>query len=372
MFSIVGYSLMSVLAAIAVLAILIIVHELGHFSAARVQGIHVSKFSIGFGPILWKYQGPEVEYGVRAFPLGGFVGFPDDDPDSEIEPDDPNLLKNRPLGDRAIVISAGVIANFIFAYFLLVAQSAFVGIPQPQFEPGIQVPEVVQQENSPAKEAGLEAGDIILAINSESLGEGQAAIQNLQDTIQNAVNEPLNITVQRDTETLNLTVTPQAGDDGKGKIGVLLSPNGEVVRERPDNFLQPFTQAAQEYQRIFSLTFQGLGRLVSNFQESAEQVAGPVAIVAVGADIASSDASSLYQFAALISINLGIINILPLPVLDGGQLVFLLLEGIRGKPLPQKIQDGIMQTGVVMLLGLAIFLVIRDTANLGVVQEFFQ
>ena len=363
---------MSVLAAIAVLAVLIIVHELGHFTAARVQGIHVNRFSIGFGPILWKYQGPEVEYGVRAFPLGGFVGFPDDDPDSEIPQDDPNLLKNRPLGDRAIVISAGVIANFIFAYFLLVTQSAFVGIPEPQFEPGIKVPEIVNQENSPAREAGLEAGDLIIAVDSQSLGEGQQAIQTLQTEIQNSVNDPLSLTVKREAETLNLSVTPQAGDDGKGKIGVLLSPNGEVIRKRPDGLLEPFTQGAQEYQRIFTLTFQGLGQLVSNFQESAEQVAGPVAIVAVGADIASSDASSLYQFAALISINLGIINILPLPVLDGGQLVFLLLEGVRGKPLPSKVQDGIMQTGVVVLLGLAIFLVIRDTANLAVVQEFFQ
>ena len=363
---------MSVLAAIAVLAVLIIVHELGHFTAARVQGIHVNRFSIGFGPILWKYQGSEVEYGVRAFPLGGFVGFPDDDPDSEIPLDDPNLLKNRPLGDRAIVISAGVIANFIFAYFLLVTQSAVVGIPQPQFEPGINVPEVVSEENSPAAEAGMQAGDTILAVNSQTLGEGQPAIQNLQTKIQNAVNEPLNLTIKREGETLNLTVVPKPGDDGQGKIGVLLSPNGEVVRKRPDTLLAPFSQGAQEYQRIFTLTFQGLGQLVSNFQESAEQVAGPVAIVAVGADIASSDASSLYQFAALISINLGIINILPLPVLDGGQLVFLLLEGIRGKPLPTKVQDGITQTGVVVLLGLAIFLVIRDTANLAVVQEFFQ
>ena len=363
---------MSVLAAIAVLAVLIIVHELGHFTAARVQGIHVNRFSIGFGPILWKYQGSEVEYGVRAFPLGGFVGFPDDDPDSEISPDDSDLLKNRPLGDRAIVISAGVIANFIFAYFLLVTQSAVVGIPQPQFEAGIKVPEIVNQENSPAQKAGLEAGDLIITVNSQSLGEGQPAIQTLQTEIQNSVNEPLTLTVKREEQTLNLTVTPKAGDDGKGKIGVLLSPNGEVVRKRPDNLLEPFSQGAQEYQRIFTLTFQGLGQLVSNFQESAEQVAGPVAIVAVGANIASSDASSLFQFAALISINLGIINILPLPVLDGGQLVFLLLEGIRGKPLPTKIQDGIMQTGVVVLLGLAIFLVIRDTANLAVVQDLFQ
>lgn len=141
---------MPVLATIAVLALLIVVHELGHFLAARLQGIHVNRFSIGFGPILWKYQGPQTEYAIRAFPLGGFVGFPDDDPDSEIPPNDPNLLRNRPIFDRAIVISAGVIANLIFAYFVFVAQFTTVGIPEKfDFQPGVVVPEVTSQ-TSPA------------------------------------------------------------------------------------------------------------------------------------------------------------------------------------------------------------------------------
>jgi RIP metalloprotease RseP len=121
---------MPVLAAIAVLAVLILVHELGHFIAARSQGIYANRFSLGFGPTIFKYQGSQTEYAVRAFPLGGFVGFPDDDPDSDIPPNDPNLLRNRPILDRAIVISAGVIANLIFAYLVLVLQFGIVGIPE--------------------------------------------------------------------------------------------------------------------------------------------------------------------------------------------------------------------------------------------------
>ncbi|WP_044258304.1 site-2 protease family protein, partial [Richelia intracellularis] len=123
---------MSVLAAITVLAILILVHELGHFLAARSQGIYVNRFSLGFGPTLWKYQGSQTEYAVRAFPLGGFVGFPDDDPDSKISPDDPNLLRNRPILDRAVVVSAGVIANLVFAYLVLIVLFGIVGIPDLQ------------------------------------------------------------------------------------------------------------------------------------------------------------------------------------------------------------------------------------------------
>lgn len=117
------------LTALGVLAAIVAVHEAGHFFAARSQGIHVSKFAIGFGPPLIKYQGPEVEYSLRAIPLGGFVAFPDEDPDCPYPPDDPDLLKNRPILDRAIVITAGVIANAIFAFSLLFTQvSLLVGV----------------------------------------------------------------------------------------------------------------------------------------------------------------------------------------------------------------------------------------------------
>ncbi len=363
---------MSILAAIAVLAVLIVVHELGHFMAARLQGIYANRFSLGFGPTLWKYQGPETEYAIRAIPLGGFVGFPDDDPDSDIPPDDPNLLRNRPILDRAIVISAGVIANLIFAYFLLVAQIGTVGTPHFNYQPGVLVPKVASESSVVAQQAGMKPGDVILAVNGQELGAKQEAITDLMKQIQQSPNKPLQLNIQRDKETLSLQVTPEAGQDGKGKIGVQLAPNGKLVRQPAPNILEAFSRGAEEYQRITLLTIQGFGKLISNFSETAEQVSGPVAIVAIGADIARSDAANLFQFAALISINLAIINILPLPALDGGQLAFLLIEGVRGKPLPTRIQQNIMQTGLMLLLGLGIFLIVRDTANLGWVQKLFQ
>ena len=363
---------MPVFAAIAVLALLIVVHELGHFMAARLQGIHANRFSIGFGPILLKYQGPETEYAIRAFPLGGFVGFPDDDPDSTIPLDDPNLLRNRPILDRAIVISAGVIANLIFAYFLLVGQVGFVGVQELNYQPGVQVPELSTEVSSAASKAGIKPGDLILAVEGQTLGTAQEALSSLMREIQTHPNQPLQLSVKRNEQTLNLTVTPELGKEGKGQIGVRLAPNGKVVRQRVNNIVDVFAIAAKDYQRIAILTAQGLGQLISNFRETADQVAGPVKIVEIGANIAQSDAAGLFQFAALISINLAIINILPLPALDGGQLAFLLIEGLRGKPLPTKIQDGVMQTGLMLILGLGIFLIIRDTANLEGIQQFFK
>lgn len=359
---------MSVLAAIAVLAILIVVHELGHFAAARFQGIRVNRFSIGFGPVLLKYQGPETEYAIRAFPLGGYVGFPDDDPDSEIPLDDPDLLRNRPIFDRAIVISAGVIANLVFAYFLLVAQAGTVGIQDVQ--PGVVVPQVIPNTASAAVEAGIQSGDIILAIGDRSLEDSAEALINLKETIQNSPNRPLNLTVERGEETLSLTVTPELGQDGKGKIGVMLAPNIALLQAK--NPIEALKFGASAYQNLTRLTTQGFWQLIANFQENAQQVAGPVKIVEYGAAIARNNAGNLFQFAAIISINLAIINILPLPALDGGQLAFLAVEGLRGKPLPNRVQEGIMQTGLVLLLSLGVFLIVRDTANLAVFQQLFQ
>lgn len=353
---------MSVLAAIAVLAVLIFVHELGHFIAARSQGIHVNRFSLGFGPVLLKYQGPETEYAVRAFPLGGFVGFPDDDPDSTIEPDDPNLLRNRPVLDRAIVISAGVIANLIFAYFLLVSQVAFVGIPEAP-QPGVLIQELAPQVSNAATEAGIKPGDVILAADGTEFGQSLQEIEKLRDVIKNHPGEAIELKIERKEQNLNITVVPEAKPGG-GSIGVGLSPNGKVERRATENIVEAFSVGATQFQNIIYQTVQGFGKLVTNFGETAGQVAGPVKIVKIGASIAQNDTGSLFFFAALISINLAFINILPLPALDGGQLAFLLIEGVRGKPLPNRIQEGVMQTGLVLLLGIGILLIVKETSQL--------
>ncbi|MGF1516485.1 MAG: RIP metalloprotease RseP [Nodosilinea sp.] len=361
---------MSVLAAIAVIALLVAVHEAGHFTAARLQGIHVNRFAIGFGPILWKYQGAETEYSLRAIPLGGFVGFPDDDPDSDIPTNDPDLLKNRPILDRAIVISAGVIANLVFAYLVFVAQFTAVGIPEtfnPQ--PGILVPQVIS-ESSPAGQAGIRSGDVLVAANGEPLGVGEESIPSFIQLIKDSPEQPVQLTLQRGDRELDVAVTPEIGPDGSAVIGVQLQPNGDFGYRRPSNPIEVFTLAAQQFQDTLVRTVQGFAMLVTNFGEMANQVAGPVRIVEQGAGLAKSSAAMLFPFAAIISINLAIINILPLPALDGGQLAFLLIEALRGgKPLPDRIQENVMQTGLVLLLGLGVFLIVRDTTQLEIFQN---
>jgi len=362
------------LEAIAVLAVLILVHELGHFIAARSQGIHVNRFSLGFGPVLWKYQGPETEYAIRAFPLGGFVGFPDEDPDSNIPPNDPNLLRNRPIFDRAIVISAGVIANLIFAYLVLALQLGIVGIPQGfNYQPGVTVQPVSEQ--SIAYQAGIREGDIILAINGQELPSSENSIVILTKEIRNHPHQQIQLKILHQNQQRDLTLTPTQGADGKGLIGIQLSPNGQPVYRRPLNLGEIFSLAASRFQQLFVGTVNGFGQLITNFQHTIGQVSGPVNIVKAGAKLAADDSTNLLTFAALISINLAIINIFPLPALDGGQLAFLLIEGLRGKPLPARIQEGVMQTGLMLLLGLGIFLIVKETTPadwIQKVQKLFQ
>jgi membrane-associated protease RseP (regulator of RpoE activity) len=162
---------MGVLTALAILAGLIVVHEAGHFLAATWQGIRVSGFSIGFGPVLLERQRRGVQFALRAIPLGGFVAFPDDDEQSAIPRTDPNLLSNRPLPQRALVIAAGVLANLLLAWLVLVAQGVVVGIPAGfSATPGVLVSGV--QAGQPAALAGLQAGDRILRINDRG-GPGE-------------------------------------------------------------------------------------------------------------------------------------------------------------------------------------------------------
>jgi len=353
---------MSALPAVAVLAILILVHELGHFMAARVQGIHVNRFSIGFGPVLWKYQGKQTEYALRAIPLGGYVGFPDDDEESDIPANDPNLMKNRPIMDRAIVIIAGVIANFVFAYLVLLVMTISVGIGTVD-QPGVRITKILET-NAPAAVSGLQAGDIVLSANGTKFDTSLTTLDRFQSLISKNANQKVDLQVMRDGKSLQVPILPD-GESGKGRIGVRLDFTGKPHRRSVQNIGEAFNNATQSFERLVVMTVQGLKQLVTNFQNTASQLSGPVAIVAMGSELVKSDAAALFDFTAIISINLAIINILPLPALDGGQLVFLLIEALRGgKPLPEELQNNVMQGGLVILLGLGVVMIFKDSFNL--------
>ena len=358
---------MGVLTALLILALLVVVHEAGHFLAATSQGIRVSSFNVGFGPAVLKLQRGPVLYALRLIPLGGYVAFPDDDPDSTIDPQDPDLLKNRPLRQRALVIAAGVLANLLLAWVVLLGQGVIVGIPDGFDATGGVLVTAVQPENAAAR-AGLEPGDKLLAINGEPLGGGTSAVQQLVEAVKSSPSQELQVQLQRSGQTLNLEMVP-ADQGGSGRIGAQLQPAGVEHFNRPSGPGQVISQANKDFSAIWSRTLEGFSALATRFSETASQVSGPVKIIEMGAQLADQGGSSLFLFAALISINLAVLNALPLPLLDGGQFLLLLLEGLRGRPLPERLQMAFMQSGLVLLLGLSAVLIVRDTSQLNLVRQ---
>lgn len=370
-------SAQSVVEASSVLAAIIIVHESGHFLAASLQGIHVSKFAVGFGPVLAKFNARNVEYSLRAFPLGGFVGFPDDDPDSEIPPDDADLLKNRPILDRMVVISAGVIANVVFAYLIIFTQVVTVGLPVQEPLLGVRVPEV--RANSAGERYGIRPGDIILGVE----GVGSApSVSDVVNAIRRSPGKSLALTVKRaagggsstssggaDSGVVVVNVVPSVSADGKGRIGVQLTPNYSLSKVRARNLSEATAFAGKEFWGLTFTVLDGLKQTVLNFAQTAEKVSGPVAIIAVGAEVARSSTDGLFQFAAVLNLNLAVINLLPLPALDGGSLALLLVEAVRGgRKIPREVEQRIMSSGIVVVLLLGMFLIVRDTLNLDFIK----
>ena len=357
---------MNVLTSVTVLGFLIFFHEMGHFLAAILQGIYVDGFSIGFGPSIIQKKYKNITYSLRAFPLGGFVSFPDEE-QNNIDPADPNLLKNRPIFQRIIVISAGVFANLILAYTILIINVTTIGIPYDP-EPGIIV--LATQPEKAAFNAGLEPGDKILKIEGNILGSGDQAVSSIVKVIQSSSEKPIAIKIERSGTYKDITLTPK-NIDGKGTIGAQLQPNIRKDTKKTKNFKDLFIYTNNEFSSLLIKTIQGYRGLITNFSSTAQQLSGPIKIVEIGAQLSEQGGNGILIFAALISINLAVLNSLPLPLLDGGQLVFTLIEGFRGKPVPAKVQIAVTQSSFFLLVGLSVLLIIRDTSQLLIVQRLF-
>ena len=355
----------SVIQALSVLATIIFVHESGHFLAARTQGIHVNKFAVGFGPNVLSYQGEEVEYSLKAIPLGGFVAFPDDDVDCPYPPDDPDLLRNRPVKDRAIVVSAGIVANCVFAFAILLAQANTIGLTYAKYAPGVIVKGFVSP--SAAESAGFKRGDIILRIDGEDLEADAKTVNQVVNKIKASANKKLDVVVSRKGEMVKLNLIPdETPKTLEGRVGTRLEANSVLYKKMAKGPVDSIKLASKEFGRLFTLVDKSLTGLVTNFSQSKDQVSGPLAIVAVGAEVVRKDISGLFQFGAVININLAIVNLLPLPALDGGFLLLLIIEAIRGKKMQKETEQSITGAGVLFLLISGGVLITRDLTDFAV------
>lgn len=363
--------MMSWIPGVVLFGVLIAIHELGHFLACRLTGVKVDKFSIGFGPEILKWKGRETTYTLGLLPLGGFVK-PAGEQISEVEGGTPQLgdYLAAPVISRIFIVCAGVLMNYLLALVLL---SIFFAAPHSI--PGNVIGEI--QKDSPASEAGLLKGDKILSIN----GQPVEVFSEIKDAIVTSSGD-LKLTVERSNEmgalsNQEVVVQPRSVErhDVFGKkttdrvIGFL--PDPSVTIKEQYGLGEAFVKAATFEWNYIVLTHKAIFYLVTG-QMSAKNLAGPIGIVKMSGDAAKQGWTQLIFLAAILSIGLGVFNLLPFPALDGGHLVFLLVEAMTKKPVSLKVQERAATAGFLLLMGLMVIVFYNDLVNLSVIEKIKQ
>lgn len=374
-------SFASTSAGIFILGFIVFVHESGHFLAARWQNIRVKTFSIGFGPSIARFtpKNSETEFTIRLLPLGGYVSFPehvtiDEESGDEKTDPDPNLLQNRPVLDRAIVVSAGVLANIILAWAAIFTSVTWIGLPTYDVRPGVTIAALVDP-SGPAARAGLQAGDVVTAVDGRAVAASLESASVVAETIRTSQGRALGFEVLRDGKSSEIRVRPKCCNaEGASSMGVQLVPNASVVRVKAASIGSGLRSSNAEFARLWRQTWHGLQSIVTNFKSTSQNLSGPVGVVSMGADLARNDTGALLTFCAVISINLALINALPLPALDGGQMAFLVVEALRGAPVSLRVQDAINRTALLLFLAFSGVLFFGDLERLnilGALQKMF-
>ena len=356
--------LTSVLPAVVVLGILIVIHEFWHFIACRLSGVKVEKFSIGFGPEIFSWKGKETTYVISLLPLGGFVK-PAGESFSETGPEGPKPgdYLAAPLLSRIVIVVAGVFMNYVLAYVLFAAIFT-MGRPVP----GTTIATFV--DGYPAKTSGLVKGDTITQINDVKV----STWRDLMSALDGAPEGPLQIAVLRQGNSQNITLTPKSEDvkDVFGKhvkvkrLGIMPDPTAakfekySLLESLKISWETVVTMASMTYQALFYLA---MGKL------SLKTISGPIGIITMAGSAGHLGVPYVLQLMASLSVSLAVINLLPIPALDGGHFLFLLLEGITRKPVSLKVQERATQVGFYLLLGLMVFVIYNDMVNLEVISK---
>lgn len=346
----------SVLAVVLVLGGLIFFHELGHFLVARWLGMGVSVFSLGFGTRIAGFKRGKTDYRVCAFPLGGYVQLVGESPDAELPEDftPAESFSGRPPWQRMLVVLAGPLFNFLLAWLI------FWGLV---WTTGVQdmLPVIGQVTNSSAaQDAGILPGDRVLTVDGQDI----AVWEDLVERIEANQGSPLHLTVLRETEQFSMKVTPRLQEKRNlfGEIKTMpmlgIAPRGDFAT-RELGFLASSVQGARQIWDVTGLMVMGIVKLVERVIPWTD-MGGVILISEMIHKEAQNGLASLLALTALISINLGVLNLLPIPVLDGGHILFFFLETITGRPLSPQIQQIALKIGMMLLLLLMIFATVND------------
>ena len=336
--------MLTILACIFVFGILVTVHEFGHFITAKLTGMRVEEFSIGFGPKVYQQQDGETLYSLRMLPLGGYNKIAGMDPD---DPEDPERgFNSKPVASRMLVILAGSLMNFVLPVLIFFGLFLAFGMDVPENKPVLG--QII--EGYPAEQSGLKEGDRILSINGKPVHEWMDIRNNIADSGM----QPIPFEIQRDTEKLTITVTPGVNPEtGKPFIGVVSSLKN--VRLSP---VQAAVASVTATKNIIKNMYASLYHMVTG--KTKAEFSGPVGVAKMAGEVAHKGFDRLMQFTAMLSLNLAIINLLPLPALDGGHFLILLIEAITGHKLGKSDMQNIQKVGVAMILALTIFATFKD------------
>lgn len=373
--------LLTIIAFILVLSVLVFVHEMGHFMTARWFGIRAEEFGFGFPPRFagvyknnegkWKFvrgnkevtDCPGTVYSINFIPLGGFVKIKGEDGDNT----ESDSFGAKKIWQRTVVLSAGVLMNIVLAAILF---STILMIGSPQAVDGLgkgaevserQLQIIQVAENSPAAQAGLQLGDAIVSIN----GIEFAKFEDLQKYVDENRGKVLDYKIKRGQEIKDLKITPQLDEKlGKGVIGVAMAETGIVKYPWYLAIWQGIKQTGLYTWIIIVAFYELLKGLILGNGVSAD-VAGPVGIASLTGQVARMGIVYLLQFTALLSINLAIINFIPFPALDGGRVLFLALEKLKGKPVRRELEAVIHNVGFLLLMVLIVIVTFRDILKFG-------
>lgn len=348
----------SVLAFIIVLGVLIFFHELGHFLIARLFGVGVEKFSLGFGPRLFGRQVGMTDYRVSLIPLGGYVKMVGDEPGGDIDPELKSLaFTQKSVGKRFLIVAAGPLFNLLLAVVIFFGVFAATGVY-------IHRPTIGEvQSGTPAAEAGLKADDRVRVIS----GIPVESWEEMAEQIGKSEGEPIELTVERGDETLTLTLKPQLratknlfGEDiERYVIGITSKSDFEQQTLGP---IQALSESFVKTYEVTELTVVSVIKLIQG-KLPATTIGGPIKIAKMAGAQAKEGLVNLLVFTAVISVNLGILNFLPIPVLDGGHLMFFTIEAVTRRPVSTKIREVAQQIGIFLLILLMIFVIYNDIVN---------
>ena len=326
--------MITLISSLLVFLLVVMLHEFGHFSIAKLSGIKVNEFSIGMGPKIYQKQKGETFYSLRALPVGGYVAMEGEEENSH----DPRAFNNVSIVKRMAVVLAGAFMNFVLAFIAFTLIFSIVGYGSSEIEKVIS--------NSPADKAGIQSGDLIIKINENKVKD----IYDINSIISKNQKEEMDFQINREGNILNVKIKPEYSVENQMYlIG--------ITSKLDHSILKSISLGANRTLEMSRLILKSIKMMFSG-SFKMEYLSGPVGVVQLIGSESSKGFLNFLQILGLISVNLGVFNLLPIPALDGGKFLFLLIEALRGKPIDEKIEQGLSLIGISLLFSLMIYVTI--------------